>query len=136
MALGLWKYRSMGVGSIPIFPWAKNDHWPSEKCMVIFFTKWIYWEIFHWGGVWYVHYWRIWTLGFSIEVIFRWLFILYATDDNDVVGLIHLTPEGKYTPEYKIPDDYVVYAMLDDMLEAMEHKNVNICFESDSSSGE
>ena len=63
-----------------------------------------------------------------------YLFI-YASDDKNVVGLIHPTPEISDTPEVQIPDKYVVDNMTDERLESMELENDKICDDSDSSCG-
>ena len=60
---------------------------------------------------------------------------MYASDDNNVVGLIHPTQEISDTPEVEIPDKYVVDTMVDERLEAMELENGKIYDDSDSSCG-
>ena len=50
---------------------------------------------------------------------YGYLFI-YASDENNIFGFIHPTPDISYTLEYEIPDKYVVDNMVDDSMEAME----------------
>ena len=57
-------------------------------------------------------------------------YYFYAAHDNNVVGLILTTPDSVDTPESEIPDEDMVDTMGDDMLEAMECKNGNICDDS------
>ena len=46
-------------------------------------------------------------------------YFVYAADNNNVVGLIHPTPESADTSEDETPYDYVVGNMVDHMLEEM-----------------
>ena len=64
-----------------------------------------------------------------------YLFV-YADGDNNVVGLIHSTLDSEDTPEYCVPDEYMVDTMGDNIMEEMERKNRKICDDSDSSFGE
>ena len=73
---------------------------------------------------------------FFTEVLFWWLFIFYASGDNNAVVLIHPNTESAYTPEDEMPYEEVVDTMGDDILDEMEWKNGNICDDSDSRCGE
>ena len=73
----------------------------------------------------------IFTQNFSFG---QYLFF-YATGDNIVVGLIHLTTDNEGTPEAYMEDDDVVDNMGDDILEEMEQKNGKICDDYYSSFG-
>ena len=53
----------------------------------------------------------------------------YAAGEN-VVGLIHTTPDIVDIPEYYIPDENVVDNMGDGMMQAMELINGNLCGDS------
>ena len=89
------------------------------------FKEWLYWEIFHEYGVWYVQYWIRRTTDLSIEVLFWWWFIcLCFYDENNVDVLIQLTPESADTPRSEIPYDEVFNTMEYDMLDEMEWKMV------------
>ena len=76
------------------------------------------------------------TIGEYDQLIFTQKFssndylFLYTSDDNNFVGLINPTPQSSYTPEADIIEYYLVDNMVDDMLEAMEIENGNICDES------
>ena len=63
-----------------------------------------------------------------------YLFV-YTDGNNNVVDLIHTTPDSADTPEACMPDEDVVDIMGDDMLEAMELKNGKICDDSDYACG-
>ena len=60
---------------------------------------------------------------------------VYNTGDNNVVGLIHPTPDIEKTLEVYIPDQDVVDTMVADIMEAMELKNIKICDDSYSICG-
>ena len=47
-------------------------------------------------------------------------FFVYASDDNNVVVLIHPTPENAGTPKDEMPYEEVVDNMGDDMLDKMK----------------
>ena len=64
-----------------------------------------------------------------------YLFV-YSASENNVVGLIHPTPDSVDTPEAYTKDEDVVDTTGDDMLEALGLKNGNIFDDSDSSCGE
>ena len=53
-------------------------------------------------------------------------FFVYAARENNVVGLIHTTPDSSDIPEADIPDEDLVDTMGYGMLESMERKNDNI----------
>ena len=55
-----------------------------------------------------------------------YLFV-YNSYENNVVGLIHTTPESEDTTESEIQDEGDVDTMRYDMMEAMEFENFNIC---------
>ena len=57
---------------------------------------------------------------FPQKLFFGDYFFVYASDDNNVVLLIHPTSESADTPEDDIPDWVVVDTMVDDLLEAMK----------------
>ena len=63
-------------------------------------------------------------------------FFVCADGNNNVVGLIQITPDSVDTPEAYMIDFDVVDTMGYDILEAMELENGNICYDSYSSCGE
>ena len=63
-------------------------------------------------------------------------FFVYASDENNVVVFIQTTPESADTPENDMPDYEVFDTMVDDILEAIELKNVHMYDDSDSRCGE
>ena len=68
----------------------------------------------------YVRYWIRWTLDFSQKFYSGYYLFVYASDENNVVILIHTTPESSDTPEDLMPYEEVVDTMGDDMLDEME----------------
>ena len=81
----------------------------------------------------YVHHQRRWPLGLSKKISSGDIEYVYAAEDNNGVVLIQTTPESIYTLESGISYDDLVDTMGDDMLEAMERGNGQICNDSDSS---
>ena len=64
-----------------------------------------------------------------------YLFV-YDAGEKNVVGLIYHTPDSEYTTEAYMKNDDVVDTIGYNMMEAMEHKNDNICDDSDYICGE
>ena len=63
-------------------------------------------------------------------------FFVYDADKDNIVGLIHNTPDSEDKLEAYMTYEDLVDTMGYDILEAMECKNGKICDESDSSFGE
>ena len=59
-------------------------------------------------------------------------YFVYASDDNNVVGLLQPTPYISNIPEADIPDEYVVDTMGSDMMDKTERENVQIYNDYDS----
>ena len=68
----------------------------------------------------YVRYWIIWILDFSHIFYFGDYLFVYASDNTNVVVLIHPTPESADTQKDKIPYEEVVDAIVNDILNEME----------------
>ena len=63
-------------------------------------------------------------------------YFVYAAGENNFVGLLKPTPESSYTSEAKIPYEYMVANVGEDMLEVIERKNGHIYDYSDYICGE
>ena len=68
----------------------------------------------------YIRYWIRQTLDFSQKFYSGDYLFVYAYYDNNVVVLIHPTPESEDTPKAEIPYEELVGTMGDDMLYEME----------------
>ena len=79
----------------------------------------------------YVRYWIRWTLDFSQKLYSGDYLIVYASDENNDVVLIQITPDIVYTLEADMPYEEVVDTMGNDILDEMEQKNGKICDHSD-----
>ena len=55
-------------------------------------------------------------------------FFVYADGDNNVVGLMQPITYSVDTPEAYMSDEDVVDTMIDDIMDATEIKNGNICY--------